>query len=325
MNKILTVLALVLLSQGVAQGEEITVLSWNVESDRPNVNTNDPAVIAQQLTELQTDRGPYDLIALTEVRATSARTYETAVEVDDIDYHAFASSTGNTDRMMLLARADRFNLVGSDAIELQNDGRPGTGAITFPGGGSRRPFLVRLRDTENGNLELIFMVNHLTRGNQQVRRTQAEGLREWARQQTVPVIAAGDYNFDFDFGNLTGNRAMTIFMRRDANDGGAFVWNWIIPGAEFEIEGASDSERRVNLLAQLIDTNWTGDNSEDQFRDSLLDFIFVAQGARDWAAKSTVIVRTNDFPDDEDTSDHRPVEATLDPESDAVDVGGPQD
>lgn len=64
----------------------------------------------------------------------------------------------------------------------------------------------------NNDMEFLFMVNHLTRGNQDIRRKQAEGLREWARLQTVPVIAAGDYSFR----NLTGNRSMAIFMRRDA-------------------------------------------------------------------------------------------------------------
>lgn len=325
MGRFLMLFALLLSLQSCTQAAEIKVLSWNVESDRPNADTNDPAEISAQLEALQNQRGPYDLIALTEVRSTSSDAYESAVEVNGIEYRAFTSRTGDTDRMMLLVRADRFEVVGNRATELQNDGRRGRNAITFPGGASRRPFLVRLRDSQNNDLEFIFMVNHLTRGNQQVRRRQAEGLREWARIQTVPVIAAGDYNFDFDFRNLTGNRSMAIFSRRDASDGGAFVWSWIIPGAEFEVEGDSDSSRRVTLLAQLIDTNWAGNNGQDRFRDSMLDFIFVAQGARDWGAKSTVIVRENDFPDDNRSSDHRPVEAMLDPQGEAVDVGGPRD
>ena len=41
--------------------------------------------------------------------------------------------------------------------------------------------------------------------------------------------------------------------------------------------------------------------------------VFVAQGARDWPARSSVVVREGDFPDDENTSDHRPVEAVFDP------------
>ena len=170
-----------------------------------------------------------------------------------------------------------------------------------------------------------FMVNHLTRGNQLARRRHAEGLREWARLQELPIIAAGDYNFDFDFRNLTGNQAMSIFMRREANDGGKFVWDWIIPSVASEVEGEDDTTRRIGLIGELIDTNWDGNGTDDNFRDSLLDFVFLGQGARDWGATSTVIVRSGDFPDDEATSDHRPVEAVLDPGGMSVDVGGPRE
>jgi hypothetical protein len=123
---------------------------------------------------------------------------------------------------------------------------------------------------------------------------------------------------------MTGNQAMSIFMRRDASNGGAFVWNWVIPSATFIVEGDSDTNRRVGLFVPWVDTNWDANSSGgDDFRDSLLDFVFVANGARSWAAESRVIVRPGDFPDDETTSDHRPVEATLDPSGTAVDVGGP--
>ena len=95
------------------------------------------------------------------------------------------------------------------------------------------------------------------------------------------MIAAGDYNFDFDFNNLTGNRSMAIFLRRDASDRGAFVWKWIIPGSEFEVTG-SGGDKRISLLAEFIDTNWAdgNGNGKDDFPDSILDFIFVAQAAR---------------------------------------------
>ena len=40
---------------------------------------------------------------------------------------------------------------------------------------------------------------------------------------------------------------------------------------------------------------------------SMLDFIFVAGPAQQWQAKSWVVVRPGDFPDSDETSDHRPV------------------
>ena len=305
-----------------ALAEPIKLITWNVESDRPNEDNNDPAVIGAQLTNLQRRGGPYDLISLTEVRDTSSNIYETAVEIDGINYTAATSSSGSSDRMMLMFRADRFNVV-DQPTELLNDGRPN--GITFNGGSTRRPFVVTLSDTENNNLNFKFMVNHLTRGNASNRQIQAEGLREWARLQTMPIVATGDYNFDYDFRNLTGNQSMAIFMRRGASDGGRFVWDWVIPTASFVVEGTSDANRRVGLFVPWVDTNWDDQGGNDEFRDSILDFVFLAKGARNWSAESRVVVRTGDFPDDNTTSDHRPVEATLDPDGTAVDVGGPDD
>ncbi len=159
------------------------------------------------------------------------------------------------------------------------------------------------------------MVNHLTRGNDQSRRKQAFLLRESARDQSLPIVAAGDYNFDFDFNHLKGNQSMAIFVRRDASDGGEFVWKWVVPDTEIEATGVR-GDRRIGVLADFADSNWAdGDGyGDDDFPDSILDFIFLAQGAKDWKANSSVIVRPNDFPDNDETSDHRPVEATLEPE-----------
>ncbi len=72
------------------------------------------------------------------------------------------------------------------------------------------------------------------------------------------------------------------------------VWKWVRP-------------------EPLIDTNWSDRDGDgiDNYIDSLLDFSFLAGAAKTWRASSRVIVRENDFPDDETTSDHRPVELIL--------------
>ena len=38
---------------------------------------------------------------------------------------------------------------------------------------------------------------------------------------------------------------------------------------------------------------------------SMLDFVFVANGAKEFEADCKVVVRENDFPDTDQTSDHR--------------------
>lgn len=102
----------------------------------------------------------------------------------------------------------------------------------------------------------------------------------------MPIIAIGDYNFDYDFNTQKGNSGFDAFLK----DG---VWKWIQP-------------------EEMIDTNWSDDGKgNDRYPDSLLDFNFVAGAAKDWKAECRVIVREGDFPDDHKTSDHRPVELIL--------------
>ena len=72
------------------------------------------------------------------------------------------------------------------------------------------------------------------------------------------------------------------------------MWKWIEP-------------------EELIDTNWFDPEADgvDNYPGSMLDFTFVSGKARRWDVRSRVIVRDGDFPDDETTSDHRPVEVVV--------------
>jgi len=117
------------------------------------------------------------------------------------------------------------------------------------------PFYATLLDANNNNLELIFMVNHLTRSNTASRRTQARGLREWAEDQEVAVVAVGDYNFDFDIRNLTGNQSMAIFMRNEPDSrSGTFVWitGLFLVSASRPMEIRMQTEKSVLLEGWLI-------------------------------------------------------------------------
>lgn len=127
------------------------------------------------------------------------------------------------------------------------------------------------------------MNNHLTRGKEENRNLQAELLSAWAGQSILPIIAVGDYNMDYDFRTRKGNAAFDI-MQKDGR------WKWIEP-------------------KELIDSNWADSkrDGKDDYPESLLDFVFVNQAAQKLQISCEVIVRPGDFPDDEKTSDHRPV------------------
>lgn len=70
------------------------------------------------------------------------------------------------------------------------------------------------------------------------------------------------------------------------------MWHWVKP-------------------RELIDTNWSDDNGGDRYPDSMLDFAFAADAETKWKTESRVIVRPGNFPDDEKTADHKPVEVTI--------------
>ncbi len=74
----------------------------------------------------------------------------------------------------------------------------------------------------------------------------------------------------------------------------------------FKIDG--NQNKSPSVISPVPETNQDG---VDNYIDSLLDFSFLSGVAKTWNASSRVIVRENDFPDNEKTSDHRPVELIL--------------
>lgn len=250
-------------------GNPITILAWNVES-----GGSDPAVIARQLGEM----APADIYALSEV---SPRFFNQFALALGPAFQSVESETGLGDRLQLLFDASRFDLVRREEMH-EYRGQP------LNNGTHRSPLLIHLREQASG-VEFQVMVNHLARRNEELRRQQAIGLREWARDQALPTIAVGDFNFDYDFHTQGGNEAFAEFLRDD-------VWHWVYP-------------------IEWIDTNWADPDGDgrDNYPDSMLDFAFVAGPATDWWTACRVIVRDGDFPDGPQQSDHRPIELIVRP------------
>ncbi len=247
------------------ESEDLQVLSWNVESDG-----NDPDVIAKQLAEFSS----YDIVALQEVRPDSCDKYVRALGESR---RGINSKSGRSDRLLIVFDSSRLKLIESIEID-EYDGH------RLNDGNHRSP-LIAIFEDQTTSKHFAFVTVHLARGNKTLRTEQAIGLTEWARKSSLPVVAAGDFNFDYDFNKKNGNEGFKAFMR----DG---IWTWVKPDP-------------------LVDTNWSDRNGKDNYPDSMLDFVFVAGAAKEWKAVCDVIVRDGDFPDDKSTSDHRPVELVL--------------
>ena len=281
-------LALVHTAPAAAQQESISfrVAGWNLESGESN-----DVLLRSQFAAKQ----GVHLWGLSEVRdGTALAAFEQGAEDGEAaDFAPVLGTTGGGDRLAILYSKDRFDLLASEELfDLQ------------PTDGQRAPLVAHLRGRRTGR-ELKFMVNHLARGNAAARLEQAQGLNAWARTQTVPVVAVGDYNFDYhvDFGDQ-GNRDAGFDALVDE---GAFLW--VKP------------ERLVKTQA------------DDAFV-SVLDFVFVANPPASWTGKSTILEREGDtvataldFDDDGQKTDHRPVDAVFafvpeaDP-ADRIDDGG---
>ena len=286
---------------GRCQAEPFRLLAWNVESNRPAApRVSDVRVIREQLTALL--RAPAtraQIVALSEVEPKTVSDFKEAVAAGlgaEVDYVTSASGGfRDTDSLLLVVDKERFAI--EDAFELHRYGgiaanfnvterdSPELGTVR-----ARSPLVARVRDKTAG-VAFWLIVNHLARGEDQLRVDQARILRKWAEDKAgEAVITAGDFNFDYVFETGKGNAAYDAML-----EGG--VWHWLKPDP-------------------LIDSNWTEDRDHpgrDRYPGSILDFVFVANEARKWKGESDVIVREGDFPDTDETSDHRPIIATFDP------------
>lgn len=252
--------------------DELRLLTWNVES-----GGNNPDVIADQLAQL----APYDIFGLTEVHPDNTLRYTRAIQKAPGTYRHIVSSTGNEDRLMLVYDARRLMLL--DTYELVAHDGTRLNSIDFR---YRSPLVARFVETHS-KTEFLLVLVHLARGKAEFRQEQAVGLRNWAAGQCLPIIGIGDFNYDFEFAAQRGNAAFDIFLESN-------VWKWVRP-------------------EKLVDTNWYDpeQDGQDNYPGSCLDFTFVAGPAKAWRAQSRVIERPGDFPDDDETSDHRPVELTV--------------
>lgn len=245
--------------------QSLSLLTWNVESDGAV-----PEVIADQLKQLS----GHHIYALTEVDKKYFEKFRKALGPK---FKSINGTHKENDHLQVIYDESKLELTSWTEIE-EFDGFK----FNREDRALRCPLLAKFKRKDNNKIFQI-VVNHLARGNSKFRTQQAIGLREWARNQNIPTISIGDFNFDFEFKTRQGNQAFTEFMR----DG---VWKWIEP-------------------EKLIDTNWydrDGDGKDD-YPGSMLDFAFVAGPAKTYKWSSNVIVRDGDFPDDSRTSDHRPV------------------
>jgi hypothetical protein len=278
-------LAIVPVALPQAQEVSLRVAGWNMES-----HESSDSLLREQMAAKQ----GIDLWGLSEVRDTQALSaFEVGAEGGEgADFEAVLGSTGGGDRLAIIFDTGILDLRGSEELTEMQDGNPS----------HRAALVAHFRGKRTGQ-EFKFMVNHLARGNDALRLEQAVFLNQWARAQQMPVMAVGDYNFDYhvQFGDQGERDPGFDAMTRD----GTFIW--VKPET-------------------LVKTQ-----ASDSF-NSVLDFVFVANVVPGWTATSVILQREGDsvatsldFDDDNEQTDHRPVDATFAVTIDVRDEDEPDD
>ncbi|HEU4886931.1 MAG TPA: endonuclease/exonuclease/phosphatase family protein [Thermoanaerobaculia bacterium] len=256
---------LILFAAGLAPfayAQDLTVASFNVESGGA-----DPATLGQDLRRIPIT----DVWGFSEVRNASwAQSFDTSLTSAGNDYETILGTTGGEDRLLIVFNSTRLERVSNEELSTINIG-----------GNGRAPLVARFR-RRNGGEEFLFVVNHLFRGNAAGRRQQATALNAWAATQTLPVIAVGDYNFDWNLPN--GETSHDPGFDNMVANG---VFRWVRP---------------ATLIKTQCDPNF----------NSVLDFVFVAGPAQNWQGTSEILFQEPSYcPDDNRHSDHRPIRAAF--------------
>jgi endonuclease/exonuclease/phosphatase family metal-dependent hydrolase len=247
--------------------DELTVVAWNVFS-----GSADPQVIRQRLAAFE----GIDLWALTEVTAGDAATYEAGAEDgENAPFDSILSASGGADRQLIIFSADRLELRRKS--ELDN--------IRLGSSGLRAPLVAEFRDKVTGQ-DFLFVAIHLcscrTAGDEVRRHQQATLLREWALDQTLPVILAGDFNFDWNPVNGESDHDLGY--------------------DNLTLNGSVEWVRPPELATTQCDIQGNGCRF-----NSVLDFVFVAGSAQDWGATSEILIADFPLPFATGNSDHRPL------------------
>ncbi|MDY7020970.1 MAG: endonuclease/exonuclease/phosphatase [Cyanobacteriota bacterium] len=257
------ILLVILLSSCQSQ-TKLTVIGFNVES-----GDADPNYIANRY--IQPIRG-VDIWGFSEVQNQSwVDRFETATEVNSkADFRSILGTTGKADKLAILYNSNRLTLIKQEELKYINIG------------GSVRAPLVGQFQIKSTQQQFLFMVNHLYRTNEKVRHEQARLLNRWAQKQTLPIIAVGDFNFDWDVknGETKRDRGYDLFTENG-------VWIWVRP---------------QRLIATYCSKRY----------DSILDFVFISGAIAPVSATSKILYpQANYCPDTPQKSDHRPVQATF--------------
>jgi len=151
------------------------------------------------------------------------------------------------------------------------------------GGRVRAPLIAKFQ-VHGSDTKFFFVVNHLYRSSEAGREAQSIGLNKWAKGETLPIIAVGDFNYDWEVNGGDTNHDDGYDRLTDGD-----VFKWVRP---------------ATLVRTQTNTRY----------NSVLDFVFVAHDAKNWSGESRILKNFDCTgpTDDLQKTDHFPVIAKFD-------------
>ncbi|MDF1816205.1 MAG: endonuclease/exonuclease/phosphatase family protein, partial [Verrucomicrobiales bacterium] len=260
-----------------AQDISIRIAGWNMES-----GDSDSGFLKNQLGEKE----GIAIWGLSEVMNSSVlKSFEQGAEIGEQgDFERILGTSGGSDRLGILFDTSRVELLDTFELHEMQEGNPD----------HRAALVAKFKGKITGQ-EFFFLVNHLARGNRQMRLRQAVFLNRWAAEEMnrsgLPLVVVGDFNMDLDL------------------NGGLFDPDKRDPAYDAMIAGG--------IWRHLAPENMVKTQASDSF-NTILDFVFVSNPPVGWTGVSRILGRAGDdianlvdFDDDSQATDHRPVDALL--------------
>jgi len=265
--------SLLVLAVDSARAETLTVVAFNVESGGA-----DSSRVADDMRSIP----GVDVWGLSEVQndEVAHKFLAAAKQAGSGGFRYILGRSGGADRLAIIYSTDKFDLI--EAQELLGMRLRPNGSLSFQ---MRGQLSARLRLKSTGS-EFHFAVNHLkccddTANDIAWRGNQINTIREWVQASPFPKIVVGDFNTP-----LPPNQDDTAGTEvgKVVESG---VLEWLPPP-----------------LAGRPPTHCGG---------SMLDYVFVAGDAKQWAGTSEILFPEADYciRDASDFADHRPLRAVF--------------
>ena len=215
-----------------AETVQLRVISWNMES-----GDSSRSFLRGQMAQ----KHNVDIWGLSEVKPNAFRAFRQAHADGGGHFDIVRGTTGNDDRLAVIFNSDKFALLGQEELTAIQRGRSGL----------RAPLVAHLRH-RTSNIELLFMVNHLLRGDagnnrdQRQRIEQAQMLNEWAANQVLPAIIVGDFNADFNVEHGDSGDRAPLFDELIRDDHLYWVRPTTLLRTQFEYDSVLDFVFLVN-------------------------------------------------------------------------------